>query len=430
MDPVDCRLLCVTDRRFWRRSIGSEQRIASLLGHLARRGHPLVVAYPGRLGAAERAAVERFARDLPGFDFRARRSGWRDVADFVTAPFARMIRPGTNPLLGGASPARRRFVRTLLRTTAPRVVMVQMTRLTPLVHPRPSGVGHEPTYLLDAHDLLARRASRARAVGAEPAVDVEEEDELAVFATYDAVIAIQPVEAEAIRAKLAPRPVLVVPHGLALPPSIAHRPSGARPIRLGFLAGRDAANADALHWFLDRVWPALFARAASRVELVVGGRIGEEFRRSERGVRNVGPIAAIDEFWPAIDVAINPVRFGSGLKIKNVEALAFGRPLVTTRIGAEGLEAAVPSGVCVADTPEDWVGALEAFLDAPERIEAMGRAGRHQAERQFSESAAFAELDAFLDALAPSVSCDGTSGKERPASRSSSMPAPRAASNA
>ena len=63
------------------------------------------------------------------------------------------------------------------------------------------------------------------------------------------------------------------------------------------------------------------------------------------GVLSIGPVETIDVFWPNIDIAINPIRFGSGLKIKNVEALAYGLPLLTTPIGAEGLEAASPLGL-------------------------------------------------------------------------------------
>lgn len=400
MDPSDCRLLCLTDRRFWRRSIGSEQRIASLLAHLARRGHPVLVAHPGRLSSTERREVEAFARELPDFSVRARSFGWLDLAAPLLARSGR-AGPPANPLLHAAPPARRRFVQRLLEQTAPRVVMVQMTRLTPLVFPRPATAQRGTTYLLDAHDLLARRAARARAARVEPVLDVGEEDEIAAFATYDAILAIQPVEAQAIRERLAPRPVLVVPHGLALPRALPDRRAGEGPIRLGFLGGRDVANDDALCWFLDRVWPGLREQAGGRVELVVGGRICEGFSRSEPGMRIVGPVASIDDFWPTIDVAINPVRFGSGLKIKNVEALAWGRALVTTAVGAEGLEAAIPAGLCVARTPAQWIDALRGLIDSPERIEALGRAGRIHAERHFSEAAAFAELDAFLDALPP-----------------------------
>ncbi|MEZ4334712.1 MAG: glycosyltransferase [Myxococcota bacterium] len=398
MDPKDCRLLCVTDRRFWRRSIGSEQRVASQLVHLARRGHPLVVAYPGRLGAEERREVEAFARALPDCVVRARRFGARDWIDLVGGRIA-SAGPDANPLLRARSPARRRFVSRVLQETAPRVVIVQMTRLTPLVHPRTPAAAGSVLHLLDAHDLLARRAARARAIGLAPDLDVSADQEREAFATYDAILAIQAVEAEAIRARLPDRPVLVVPHGLALPALPSGRPGRDERIRLGFLGGRDAANDDALHWFLDRVWPVLHEQVAGRVELVVGGRVCGGWTRIERGVRVVGAVASIDTFWPEIDVAINPVRFGSGLKIKNVEALAWARALVTSPIGAEGLEAAAPTGLCIAETPAQWHSTLLDLIERPERIDALGRAGRRHAERHFSERAAFAELDAFLDAL-------------------------------
>ncbi len=389
-------VLLITDRRFWRRSIGSEQRIASLLEHLARRREPLAVAYLGRLARGERAALARFLAPLPGVAFHARRPdplGWLAHRLGPRAP-----RPA-NPLLAQSHPARRRFVQRLLRALEPRAVIVEFTRLTPTVHPRPTGVRHPAAYLIDTHDLLHQRAERARAEGAA-ALAVDAAEEAAALAGYDAILAIQAKEARALQALLPDKPVLVVPHGLALPCPVPGFAPGPRPIRLGLLGGRDPSNAAGLHWFLDEVWPKLGERVGGQVELVVAGQLAARWTREEHGMRRTGPVASIDAFWPTIDVAINPVRFGSGLKIKNVEAMAWGRALLTTPLGAEGLEDAAPAGLRIAATAADWAAQLVAWLEDPAEIERVGRAARRHAERHFAPTAAFAALDAHLDALA------------------------------
>lgn len=404
-------VLVVTDRRFWLRSIGSEQRIASLLLHLARRGEAVTVAYLGRIGASERDGLERFRAMAPRLAVRARgidlSGGLRDgLAALVAALRAEpRSRDGTgrraNPLLRERSPARRQLVQRLLREIAPRAVIVEFTRLTPTVHPRDPARSDATAYLIDTHDLLHQRASRFRANGLVSTLDVDAREEAEAFATYDAILAIHVGDAGAIRRLVPEKPVLVVSHGIELPVPAPGFAPGPRPTRVGFLGGRDPSNHAGLHWFLDHVWSKLVAEFGERVELVVAGQVGAAWSRMEKGMRLMGNVDSIDEFWPAIDIAINPVRFGSGLKIKNVEALAYARALVTSPIGGEGLESAAPAGLRIAETPAEWLAILRRFLDDPAQIEKIGRAGRAHAERHFPPAAAFRELDAFLDGLPP-----------------------------
>lgn len=389
-------VLLLTDRRFWRRSIGSEQRIASLLEHLAGRSVPVCAVYLGRLARGEREALARFLAPLPPLEFHSRP---RDVLGWFEDRLGTGRHRPSNPLLAERRPGRRRFVQRLLRELEPRAVIVEFTRLTPSVYPRPPGARSRAPYLIDTHDLLHRRAARYREHGAAVDLDVDARDEAAALATYDAILAIQSGEARALRALLPEKPVLLVPHGFALPSPIPGFAPGPRPIRLGLLGGRDRSNAAGLHWFLDHVWSKLRGKVGEHVELVVAGQLAATWTRMEKGMRRMGTVDSIDAFWPAIDVAINPVRFGSGLKIKNVEALAYARALLTTPIGAEGLEDAAPMGLRIAESAADWLAILSAWLDDPEQIERTGRAGRHFAERHFSPAAAFAALDAYLDAL-------------------------------
>lgn len=407
-----CGILIVTDRRFWNRSIGSETRIANLLSHLARRREPIVVAYVGRLRRNERAALDAFrhdaARDLT---ILARRPEWRTVG----ATLARSLRslwpfravPGRIPESGPLSSplrspsARRRFVETTIRTTRPRIVLVEFTRLAALVHPRPVLADPAPQYLLDTHDILARRVQpRSGSEGAAPAdpwIAASAFDEIRALEGFDVLIAIQGVEGALLRRQFPDKPVLVVPHGLDLPECPPSPCSSGGPIRLGFLGGRDPANAEALDWFVETVWPTLHARFGARIAFDVGGQICRRWTKPPSGIRLVGTVDSIGDFWPKIDLAVNPVRSGSGLKIKNVEALAHGRALVTTSIGAEGLESASPDGLRIANGPDEWISTLADWIASPASARRTARHGRAFFEAHLSADRAFAELDAYLD---------------------------------
>jgi hypothetical protein len=399
-------ILVVTDRRFWRRSIGSEQRIATLVRHLAKRPGGVTVAYVGRIPRSERPRVAACLDVMPGLEILSRRSGARALAQSLGRVLAALFAPvptrrGSGQASGveapsKSSPARRAFVAALIERRAPRVVIVEFLRLGYTVLPRSGSNAQRAELLIDTHDVLHRRAERARARGAHVDHPIDAAEEMRRLAAYDAVMAIQETEAALLRAGLPETPVLLVPHGFEA--SAAPLPIAAtRPIRIGFLGGRDASNVDALDWFVHEIWPAIRARFADQVELHVAGQVTRAWDAPGDGIRILGPVAAVDDFWCAIDIAVNPVRFGSGLKIKNVEALAHGRALLTTTLGAEGLETAAPEGLRIADTATEWIDALAEWLAQPEIARAVARRGLAHAAAHLSERAAFAELDAHLD---------------------------------
>jgi glycosyltransferase involved in cell wall biosynthesis len=196
------------------------------------------------------------------------------------------------------------------------------------------------------------------------------------------------------------KPVIVVPHGIEPANLSALRERSSKdqpPTRLGFLGGRDESNQQALDWFVDKIWPKIRSRFGDKVELHVAGQVCHSWHQRSEGIVVVGPIDSIDLFWPSIDIAINPVRFGSGLKIKNVEALAYGRPLITTSIGAEGLESASPNGLRIANSESEWECSLDDWLTHPGSAAKLGRTGRAYAKAHLTEDAAFHDLEIQID---------------------------------
>jgi glycosyltransferase involved in cell wall biosynthesis len=409
-------ILFVTDRRFWRRSIGSEQRIATLILHLARRGEHVAVVYVGRVNRRDRALLTRFLSSAPNLEGLTRRFGRKALWHASRKLMRRPRVPGSShrapaiesddaldeALEGGlerpdrTSPARRAFVQSVIETRQPRIVIVEFSRLTYTVYPRGANAG-TCRYWVDTHDILHKRAERYRAAGATVSHPILASQEARNLETYDAILAIQKPEGDQLRDLVPHRPVIVVPHGIELPILPERANDGRQPMRLGFLGGRDESNQHALNWFVDKIWPKIRSRFGEKVELHVAGQVCHAWHPSSDGGSDgiviVGPIDSIEHFWPSVDIAINPVRFGSGLKIKNVEALAYGRPLITTSIGAEGLEIASPNGLRIADSECEWDRSLDDWLTNPGSATELGHAGRAYAKAHLTEDAAFHALD-------------------------------------
>jgi glycosyltransferase involved in cell wall biosynthesis len=109
-------------------------------------------------------------------------------------------------------------------------------------------------------------------------------------------------------------------------------------------------------------------------------------------------------------VCIVPLRIGSGTRLKILEAAAMAKPVVSTRIGAEGLNFADGKEIGLADEPSEFARAIVALLADPARRRTMGLAARRRVEIQYSMSAlrsalgqALAQLPANLSNVAPAA---------------------------
>jgi glycosyltransferase involved in cell wall biosynthesis len=136
-------------------------------------------------------------------------------------------------------------------------------------------------------------------------------------------------------------PVTVLPYAIPLEDYPLLPPPADRAV-LGFIGNYGhRPNRDALAWLLDELFPHLRAGIPG-LRLVVAGKgiPGGALRAvgSDPAIRFLEDIGRLEDFYREVGVVINPVRTGRGLRTKLIEAAAFGRPIVSTRLGAEGLE--------------------------------------------------------------------------------------------
>ncbi|MEW6250726.1 MAG: glycosyltransferase family 4 protein [Planctomycetota bacterium] len=175
-----------------------------------------------------------------------------------------------------------------------------------------------------------------------------------------------------------PRP-LVVPNCVTVPPQRSARVD--RPPRLlylgNFSGGVESPNGDGLVWMLEAIWPRVQA-VVPDAELVVAGAIDDELRRrcaARPGVRAAGFVDDLAAAFADAALSIAPLRFGTGTRIKILESLAHGCPVVSTPLGCEGLELAHGYELLVAGTPQSFTEACSGLLRDPARQEALSAAG-------------------------------------------------------
>lgn len=158
------------------------------------------------------------------------------------------------------------------------------------------------------------------------------------------------------------------------------QPAGREPFTLLFLGSfRHPPNQEALNWFLAEVFPKVRA-AEPRVRLIVIGSDPPP-RHSlpeDEAIELVGFVEDIRDALRRYAVFICPILSGSGIRVKLLEAFAAGIPVVSTRIGAEGL-ASVDGDTCVlADDADSFAQAILRLVNDPDQAAAMACRAREE----------------------------------------------------
>jgi GT2 family glycosyltransferase len=135
----------------------------------------------------------------------------------------------------------------------------------------------------------------------------------------------------------------------------------------GWLAGDVSPNVDALRWFVIDVLPRLLeVRPDIRLRVTGGNPPPAARALAGAAVDLLGFTPELRSQYEAARVAIVPMRFGAGVKLKCLEALQYGVPVVSTSVGAEGLGLHDSRAVVVTDDPRDFAASLLRLYESPE----------------------------------------------------------------
>jgi glycosyltransferase involved in cell wall biosynthesis len=255
--------------------------------------------------------------------------------------------------------------------------------------------------ILDLHNVESALVdSYARARRGVPAALLRSEAaalrrmERRTLGQFDHVVVVS--ETERARLPSGARSVLVCPNGRE--PSVvlpdAQDPTVAFVATMGW-----APNVDAAVWLGREIWPEVLARVPEAQLLLVGKDPAPAVRALASGsVHVTGTVADVNPFLARSRVVVAPLRAGGGTRLKIMEALDVGRPVVATSLGCEGMEDLVGRGVVVADTAAELADAISSLLVDATRASALGRAGHDAVTADHTWDAALAPL---LEAARP-----------------------------
>ena len=187
-------------------------------------------------------------------------------------------------------------------------------------------------------------------------------DESAVFNAFDRVL-LYSTEDQAHYLKHGGRAsVEIVRLGVDIQryPVVPRAATSAPGVTLAFFGAFSwFANTDALEYLLKEVWPQIEARVPDATLLIAGREMPDwAFTCATPRLKVLGRVDSIEDFLSNVDLVLSPIRIGGGIRLKILETLAYGRSVLSTRVGLEGLAPEVAQLVHAADTPEEFAEAI------------------------------------------------------------------------
>jgi len=146
-------------------------------------------------------------------------------------------------------------------------------------------------------------------------------------------------------------------------------------------------NIEGMHWFLTHVWEKI-SKKYPTVTLVLAGKGNKalfENKTLDSNIRIFDFVENAQQFINAYDIMIVPLLSGSGMRIKIMEGLALGKPVITTTIGAEGIEITDKENIYIANTPEAMMESIEFCINNVKKCEETGKNARKLIENRYNQ---------------------------------------------
>jgi glycosyltransferase involved in cell wall biosynthesis len=243
-----------------------------------------------------------------------------------------------------------------------------------------------PFKVLDQHNAVFKVPERLAATARNPLLRVALEAEaskLAAFeretiAAFDRVVWVSEADRDAFPGSNGHgRHDPVIP--ICVDPLERQPMARPAPFRLTFLGGLHwPPNADGVTWFASEIWPAVARAVPGSVLTVIGkggpSRLGPPELRDR--IEVTGYVADLGPYLAETAAFIVPLRTGAGMRVKILDAWSWALPVVSTKVGAEGIETVDGENILIGDEPAAFAEKLVDVLTRPEEARRIADNGR------------------------------------------------------
>ncbi len=202
---------------------------------------------------------------------------------------------------------------------------------------------------------------------------------------FDTVITMSDYDRQVLKRWLPHVPIEVIPNGVDCTHFVPCPHPATTEKTLLFVANfRHPPNVDAALFLLEQLWPALKQTFPALRLIIVGPEPPPEVQAAaDARLIVTGWVPDVRDYYAQADAVVVPLRFGSGTRLKILEAFATGVPVVSTSLGIEGIDAAPERHFLQAETPQAFVQQIGRLLNTPSLGMELAREARRLVEEQY-----------------------------------------------
>ncbi len=373
-------ILLLTDVNYWKQEIGSHQRVYALIEYL-KKYFNLTIAYTKERKEEDNTYIEKLNHSVIFIDELEKSTyNKEEIQSFVNE----------NQIL-------KNFydedtiskTQTLLQKNNFSHIIVEYIKLSYLFP-----LFKEKITILDTHDIMNKRNESFKKNNQKHWIDISEEEELKILSFYDKIICIQELEHKYLLEKNINS--ICCPHPIKTK-NFLQTISANEKKNIIFIAGFSIANNNSIKWFIENIWIAF--QDIKNVQLNIYGEVSKALKRYESTFSNIilhGKVDDLTQAYKNAQIAINPVQMGGGLKIKNIEALGYGIPLITTSEGSKGLESQINNSFLLANTKDEWIEKLISVIISNNLRQNLSSHSVEYIKNNFNEDSCFLALKNFI----------------------------------
>lgn len=374
-------ILLLTDINYWKQEIGSHQRVYALVEYLKLHFN-LTIGYTKEKKAEDNSHILYldhkiiFIEELENSPYNT-----QDINSFLDQNS--IIKQFYNDDVVSKT-------KTLLQQNEFSHVIVEYIKLSYLLP-----LFNDKITILDTHDIMNKRNESFKKNNQKHWIDISEKEEIQILSLYDKVICIQKVEhkylkQQNIQSICCPHPVKIKNYLNKLLPK--------EKKNIMFIAGYSIANNNSIKWFIDNIWVCF--NEIYNLQLNIYGNVSKSLKGYDKKYLNITIHGKIDNLTHAYQnsiIAINPIQMGGGLKIKNIEALAYGIPLITTSEGAKGLETQISNSFLLANTKDEWIEKILSLIISKKLRFDLSNNSINFISKYFNSDICFKDLLSFIN---------------------------------
>lgn len=224
--------------------------------------------------------------------------------------------------------------------------------------------------------------------------------ELGILNKYDAIATITELDAVVFKKMGCTIPIVHVPFGIDLEKYKIDTSNLEKPsvFHIGAMDWRP--NADGINWFLKDVWMKVVAKHAN-VKLYLAGRNMPEWmmQLKQENVVVEGEVPDSHKFINSKSIMIVPLTSGGGMRVKIIEGMAFGKTIISTAVGAEGIDYTDGKDLLIANTENEFADAIDKCLNDTAFSDSVGKNARKLAETKYDNQLICNKLSDFYKSL-------------------------------